>query len=342
MSEDFDGSTLLLTGGTGFLGSTVVSDLAEQFPGRLISVQRATITERLPNPHLQRQCDLRHADGWHDLLLSSDFVLWMAALRDHSATSAEAYNQNVAPLSAALEVLHKSQRLKRFVFVSSISAIDQAWHPHFPQAIDDLTTAHPCTPYGASKLAGEKLLATSGLPYTVLRLPFLYGPNFGRGSFLNFYRLAARAPLLSSLRYTADLSLLYTGDFAQIIIDVLARSNSHVADMSPYVVSDGKTYCVDDLISIVARLHGMERPRWRVPAAVSRMISASAIRSRAFLKAGPVQRSHQMMVAIYWIHAAFTPAYFAVDSSRFSEAFPGCFYTPVEFGLARAFGREII
>jgi len=337
---EFGDSTLLVTGGAGFLGTVVVRELTARFPGRVVSLHRRPPRPGdppMPHPHVEYRCDLRDGDRWHGLLREADYVLWMASLRDHGASTTEAYRQNVAPLRSAVEVLRDSRRLKRFVYTSSISAVDQPHGPRRPQPIADGAAECPSTPYGRSKLDAERVIAAGGLPHTTLRLPFLYGPGFRKGSFVDFYHRVATNPLLSAFRFTANLSLLYTGDLAGIVLEVLAARNAAAADAPPYLVSDGHSHEVDELVTAVARLHGLRRPARRVPAAASEAISAAALRSRAWLRPGPVRRGRALLLASYWSHAAFTRDYFTVDSSRFRSAFPGCSFTDVDVGLAHSF-----
>ena len=338
--DEFHGTTLLLTGGGGFLGRTVTGDLLTSFPGRLASVCRhggQPSTPPLPAPHVDRRCDLLAGEQWHDLLGEAEYVLWMAALRDHSASAGDAVRQNVGPLRDAIAALRGSSRLRRFVYVSSISAVDQPPHPAAPNPITDTAPAHPCTPYGHSKLQAERVLAGSGLPHTILRLPFLYGPGFRRGSFLDFYRTVATNPVLGALRYPGKVSLLYTGDVAGLVLEVLAGRNADRADASPYVVSDGRVYAVDDLISMVCRLHGRRRPAARTPLWLASALSDLTSRSRALFEPGPVRRGRLGVLASYWSHAAFGDSYFVVNPSRFLAAFPAVSFTPLDAGLARTF-----
>ena len=104
----FDHTTLLLTGGGGFLGRQVTGDLLTLFPSRIATVGRrpalaeaAAAAGRPAEHHVERRCDLLDGAAWHDLLRESEYVLWMAALRDHSASTATAVWQNVAPLRCA-------------------------------------------------------------------------------------------------------------------------------------------------------------------------------------------------------------------------------------------------
>ncbi|HKP90818.1 MAG TPA: NAD(P)-dependent oxidoreductase [Thermoleophilaceae bacterium] len=333
-------TTTVVTGGGGFLGRAVLPELAKSYPGRIISITRQPLVDqRLPesDSRVHVLADLRETDKWIGLLREADFVIWMASLRDHGTSTAAAIRENVDPLRAALATLREQPRFRRFVFASSISALDQPNHPHRPRPLTDHSTSCPRTPYGYSKRQSELLLAASRVPHTVLRLPFLYGPGFRSGSFLDFYRRVAQTPALSALRFTANLSLLYTGDVARILLQILDPANSAAADSGPYVLSDGSVYEVDELISMVAEVHGLTRPRLRAPASLGTIASEVALAARRLTRPRPVARSNARLLFAYWSHAAFTRNYFVVDSSRFHAAFPGSRHTPVHGAIARSF-----
>ena len=334
------GATLLVTGGAGFLGRTVLAGLARSFPGRIIAVTRQPLDAEdlgLGEPHVHVRADLRRPEEWTHLLGEADYVVWMAALRDHGAPPAAAVRENVEPLRAALAELKGRPGFRRFVFASSISALDQPNRPHRPRPLTDSSPCCPRTPYGYSKRLSELLLAGSGVPHTVLRLPFLYGPGFREGSFLDFYRTVAHTPALSAVRFTANLSLLYTGDVAGILLQLLDPASADAAEAGPYVVSDGSAYDVDRLISMVAGLHGLSRPRRRTPAPLGTAAAEALLALRRLSPPRPVPRGERRLLLEYWSHAAFTRDYFVVDSSRFRDAFPRCGFTPVGEALERSF-----
>jgi nucleoside-diphosphate-sugar epimerase len=340
MSDSLVGTTILVAGGGGFLGRTVLSELVRSYPGRVISVTRRPHDFVLCDPHIQVLADLRDFDKWIGLIREANFVLWMAALRDHGASVETATRENVDPLQAALAMLRGQPHFRRFLFASSISALDQPNRPHHPQPLTDRSPAYPRTPYGYTKRQSELLLATSGVPYTVLRLPFLYGPGFRAGSFLDFYRTAARTPALSAVRFTGNLSLLYTGDVAEVLLHLLDPANSSAADLGPYVLSDGLAYEVDELISLVAHLHGLRRPSRRTPALLGTAVSELVLATRRLTRPRPVPRGKTRLLLTYWSHAAFTRDYFVVNPARFHAAFPSCRHTPVHQGMASSFAVD--
>jgi UDP-glucose 4-epimerase len=344
--DEFTGRTVLVTGGGGFLGRTVVRRLRDVFPGRVVSVQRRP--EQAPGglhlgtaTHADVVADLRD-DEWHDILVEADYVLWLAALRDHGASREIAERENLVPLRRAVDVM-RTGRLRRFVFASTISAVDQGTTGP-PRPLTDDTMPQPTTGYGAAKLACERLLAASGVPHTVLRLPFLYGPGFRADSFLAFYRRVASTPVLGVLPFTADLSLLHTGDVADLTLHVLAEHNREQADDGPYLVADGPPHEVADLVGLVARLCGRTvRP---LPPSVGRAASRVALASRAIPLPAAVATAPLPLALRYWSHAAFTRGFFTVDARRFHAAFPGCRFVDVTTGMAAAFagaaGRRYI
>jgi nucleoside-diphosphate-sugar epimerase len=266
--------------------------------------------------------DLRNFAAYKDLLSHSEYVIWMAANRSHQASFSELYQVNVEPLKSAVAVLRKSKRLRRFVYVSSVSAVDQATSQFI--RVNDDSPVSPQTAYGHSKLIAETAVLSSGIPVTVLRLAFLYGPGYSATSFLEWYRRVALHPVLRRIRFTADLSLLYTSDFGYIVAEVIRENNIDSAELSPYVVSDGMIYDVDELITKITEMFGHKRPQVRTPVAFANFANNA-------LAYGKYR---------YWRHAAFSKNFFTVDPARFQSHFPNIHYTTISEGLHNTYGIQ--
>lgn len=80
--------------------------------------------------------------------------------------------------------------------------------------------------YGVQKYRGEQLLRESGLPVTILRPPYVYGPynNCGREDFL-WARLINGQPIFVTRDGTARLQFSYVADLAALVAAVVARLN---------------------------------------------------------------------------------------------------------------------
>lgn len=321
---EFSEHNFFLTGATGFLGRTALNDLCVRLPpsARIYSCSRKFNTD---DKRIQTiRTDLSERNFPHIRLAEADYVIWMAAERNHRLPLAALWPTNVAPILTAIRTLQMGSRLKRFVYVSSIAAVDQTHTLSRP--IDDESIANPTTAYGMSKLLSETALRASGLPVTILRLPFLYGPGYPQTSFLHWYTRVARGHVFRHLHFTGRLSLLYTGDFGKLLLRVLLDLRGVEDIQFPYVVSDGEVYEVGKLIALVGRLIGRPSRLKLIPPVLNPAIYGALACSEYR----------------YWRHAAFNQNYFVVDPRRFFKNFPDVQFTPIDTALRQCFQNDCI
>lgn len=310
---------ILVTGGTGFLGRLSLPTLANAInkEAQIISVARRELPINRHNV-ISLRADLSRLELYEEALRSVDYVLWMAADRRHNASLSELWPVNVQPLIEAVSLLKAEGKLRRFIYVSSVSALDQADYPSL--VLDDQSLPSPRTEYGRSKLLAEQVVLNSGLPSIVLRLPFLYGPGYSNSSFLRYYDHIAQNKLLGRLQHTARLSLLFGSDLGSIAATLIDNNGDYPSDVTPYLISDGHVYSVNSLITHVAMLREHLRPR-PLPRVASTLINAT-------LAVGPLS---------YWRHAAFDKNFFVVNSSRFNSRCPDISYMDLNTGLKQTY-----
>jgi UDP-glucose 4-epimerase len=164
-------ATLLLTGGTGLVGSRLLPRLAQAGHQCRALVRRDV---DLPPDVVPVRGSLDDPDSLAQALDGVDAVVHLAAVfrtEDESAIW-RANLDGTRHLVAATEAHAPSAR---FVMAST-GNVYSADNPH-PSCEDD-----PCEPtaaYPASKLAAEKLLRAGTLNWSILRLPFVYGDGDG-------------------------------------------------------------------------------------------------------------------------------------------------------------------
>ena len=176
-------STVLVTGGAGFIGSELTRQLAEQYKDvhvvdNLVNGRRENLEGLLDkNVHLHTD-DIRDNKRMRQLLEGVDIVFHLACLgvRHSIHSPMESHEVNA---TATLELLKASREIgvKRFVYVSSSEVYGTAkWAP--------MTEEHPTFPmtvYGAAKLAGEcytrAFYRTYDYPTVVVRPFNSYGPR---------------------------------------------------------------------------------------------------------------------------------------------------------------------
>lgn len=148
--------TLALTGGTGFVGQAMLDaverdGLSARALARGIPTDRRKGIEWVAGSLSDRAALVRLVEG-------AEAVIHIAGLTS-TLDPAQFEQPNVAGTMALVEVA-KELGVKRFVFVSSLAA-----------RRPDLSA------YGASKARAEKIVAASGLDWTIVRPPAVYGPR---------------------------------------------------------------------------------------------------------------------------------------------------------------------
>lgn len=156
--------TLLVTGGTGYLGSRLLC-LAREWD------LHATIFSTPPaasSSALYHLCDLRHADNVNHLLtnLQPDVIV-------HTACSNQTSHDldSIVPAATYLSLAAKKHHI-RLIHVSSDVVFDG---DHAPYAEDDPPS--PLTPYGKLKAEAEQLVATHNPDTLIVRTSLIYGTD---------------------------------------------------------------------------------------------------------------------------------------------------------------------
>jgi UDP-glucose 4-epimerase len=188
MSENTNrikGSCCLVTGGAGFIGSTIVDHLIAAGAAEVrvldnfVRGSRSNLESALAHPYVKViEGDIRDAVLVDQLSDGIDYIFHQAALR--ITRCAEAPREAVEVLvDGTLNVLESAVRNKVKKIIAASSASVYGEPSYLPIAEN-----HPFnnrTMYGAGKIANEQMLrayyTTSGLPYIAFRYFNAYGPR---------------------------------------------------------------------------------------------------------------------------------------------------------------------
>ncbi len=172
------GSTILVTGSTGFIGSHLVDRLlAEGANVRCLlrpNSPRGGGFRYLPGQGAKPVLgNLVTGDGLEAALEGVDFVFHLAGVTK-ALRSSEYYTGNVTTTENLLKKMEGAPA--RLVHVSSLAAMGPS--PDGVPLRED-AKPHPLTHYGKSKLEGEQALRSSAVwpRATVVRPPVVYGPR---------------------------------------------------------------------------------------------------------------------------------------------------------------------
>ena len=203
---------IAITGATGFVGSHLLARLA----GAEVSC-----LARTPSAALARSgCrvvpgaidDLAALDA---LVAGADVVFHVAGLI--AARSEAAFLAVNRDGTAAVAQACRRAGVARLVYVSSL-AVTGPSEPGRP--VDEKTAPRPVTPYGRSKRAGEEAVRASGVVFTIVRPPIVYGPRDRQ--ILRLFRMARRGlvPLLGD--GSQELSLVHAADLSAAMVAAAA------------------------------------------------------------------------------------------------------------------------
>jgi nucleoside-diphosphate-sugar epimerase len=249
---------VLVTGGSGFLGSHVVERLLAlghevrclvratsdtSFLGEV----RGPSGERveLAEGSMSDARSLASAVSGVDGIVQCAGVIKARTYEDFERVHA---GGTVALARAAIE---GAPGLRRFVHVSTAGVMGPA--PADRRHRED-DAPNPVTPYSRSKLAGERALLelASELPITVLRPPAIYGPR--DREILAFFQMVRRTRMAFRMGGSMKtMSLVYAADCADACVRAL---EAEVPSGRAYFVEDGALYSFEQMADAIARAYG--------------------------------------------------------------------------------------
>ena len=261
-------SNVLVTGGTGFIGSHLVEKLLEQ--GRYVKV----LALKDPIEKIEKEneelikakgakivygniCDVKSLEK---AIKNIDIVFHLAAIsRPMAVTDEEYYNVNVKGTENILEVSRKAN-VKKFIHVSTVSVLGVSpdGHPLCEEEFqyDDLK-------YGQTKREGERMALLYHykykVPLVVIRPCLVYGPRcMVRLVMFKFVKMGI-FPLFS--KGNAKMEFVYVDNVIQALL--LAEKNESVIGKT-FNITDGQSYKIITVLKTIADELQVQQPKFNL------------------------------------------------------------------------------
>lgn len=274
------GARVLVTGGTGFIGSHLVDALVAQGVQVRAFVRPTSDTSGCAYDTVERIVgELTDPRVLTQALHDIDVVFHLAALT--RARSAREYvTVNGDGTRALMAAIHSAQpRPRRLIAVSSLAAAGPAMNG-IP--VEPADCPHPITAYGRSKLEGETacLAAAADLEVVILRPPAVYGPR-DRDLYLSF-RIAMRGILPVPSGPERYLQFIHVHD----LVDAMLRAATAPRASGIYHVAEPRAYSWREMGMWIAsavgrRVRTVRVPRWGVHVAAMLSEWGAAVRGQA-------------------------------------------------------------
>ncbi|MBK7579611.1 MAG: NAD-dependent epimerase/dehydratase family protein [Myxococcales bacterium] len=274
-SQRIDGSTVVVTGGCGFIGSHLVGALARRGAKRVVVIDSLRYGKRENLPAGVDVEVVQHDLGFGDeaelerACAGADYLFHLAAEKHNQSKDAptRVLRANVEGTAALFQAAGRAG-VKKVLLTSSLYAYGRLAGPPMVES----ETPNPSTVYGISKLTGEHLLSffakQHGMDAVTLRYFFVYGPRQFAGTgyksviVKSFEHLrAGRAPVIYGDGLQA-LDYVYVDDAVEATLCALEAPLSGEL----FNVGSGVATSVKDLIELMVRVSGQARVPESAPA----------------------------------------------------------------------------
>jgi len=256
----------LVTGATGFVGSHLAERLLAGGWEVACLLRPTSDPAWLEGLEVERRvAALEDADALRRAVRGVEVVFHAAGLtrarrrEEYLAVNAEGTRRLLGA------VLAEGAAPRRFVYVSSLAAVGP--NPS-PEPLDETAEPRPIDGYGASKLAGERvvLACADRLPVTIVRPPGVYGPR--DTNFLPLFRSALRLGRVPTIgKASKQAALVYVTDLAEGLR--LAAEAPEAVGRTYFLASGNHT--MGEVVEAVCSALGMPPRRLRVPSLLARL-----------------------------------------------------------------------
>ncbi len=261
---------VLVTGGAGFIGSSLVRRCLEAGDSviaidNLVNGKRENLEDIQSDRFRLEVADIRHTDRIAPLLEGVDCVFHLACLGVRHSVHSPKENHDVnASATLSLLELCRNAEVPRFVYVSTSEVYGTARSAPMPE---DHPT-YPMTVYGAAKLAGEcytrAYFETYDYPTVVIRPFNAYGPRCHHegdsGEVIPKFilRSMAGAPMLIFGDGTQTRDFTFVDDTARGIMTIGKSPKTTGRTLN---LGSGKEITINDLARLVAEVTGSNDPK---------------------------------------------------------------------------------
>ncbi len=244
--------TILITGGTGFIGSHLVRALLAKGKKVRVLARKTSSIKKLEKLNVEiLYGSLDDVNSLVEATKGIKTVYHLAAmLGSPEITYKQLYNVNVKGTKNLIEACTKN-KVRRFVLISSVAAMGPAKH-----MADEKTKCNPKTDYDKTKYFSELAVKKSKLDWTIVRPTMVYGPGEIRNK-AKLFRLVQKGFFVILGNGKNFMSLVYIDN---LIKGIILAKESKKAIRHTYIISDRNPYTMNEFITTIARQENVKTP----------------------------------------------------------------------------------
>ena len=244
---------ILVTGAAGFVGSNLVPELLRRGNRVVCLVKPGENTFRIQGLDCRIVYgDLLEKSSLVDVVTGADYIFHLGALLG-GGTPEAFFRVNYEGTKNLIEVcLEQGVKPERFIFASSTAVMGPSGKNGF---LDESSPCRPMSDYGRSKLLAEEYLASlkNSWPYTIIRLPVVYGPGSDGGLYI-FFKLLSKGIQLNV--GNLESTICFVWDVVQGMIDAAVNANA-LGEI--YILGENRVYHFKEVCHTISQILG-KRP----------------------------------------------------------------------------------
>lgn len=272
-----DTITVFMTGATGFLGQQLAIHLLKHGLNnkkvRLLILVRDP--KRLPDKLIDRGAlplfgELSDLPRLSPALEKVAYVFHLAAEVKLSG-GADVWRNNALGVQDLVDAFQNIP-IQRLVFASTMGAVDRTQDDPCTMPLKESCTPNPLSLYGKAKLKAEEIIQESGLPYSMLRISWGFGPGMTPDTHVRFLSQGVvNGSPFSWFDFPGKVSIVTAEDVIQGFI-LLAEKKQ--AANRIFFISDGNPLSLGDLFHHVGNMVGRRASFIKIPALVTSVMQA--------------------------------------------------------------------
>ena len=234
----FSGKRVLVTGGSGFIGTNLI--------GVLLSCQVEVLNADIVEPRNKEFINSYREVNLNNLQLLQDvfqqfrphYVIHLAARTDLNGSSIKDYECNTVGVENLCKLIAENNHVEKVVFASSMLVCKAGYLP------SNDYDYNPTTVYGESKVVTEQIIReySDRLPeYTIVRPTSIWGPWFAE-PYLDFFKLVLDGKYVDMGLRSCTKTYGYVGNSVNQILNIFNLNNTnrrviYLGDAEPLNIS---------------------------------------------------------------------------------------------------------